>query len=52
VVREGKITVEGDDFVRERGTTAPAILTPVRGGKLRRSVDVPNRMDSDLPLLI
>ena len=38
-------------ILSERGTTVPAILTPVRGGKLRRRVDVPNKMDSDLPLL-
>ena len=38
-------------ILSERGTTVPAILTPVRGGKLRRRVDVPNKMDSNLPLL-
>jgi len=54
VVRQGKITFKGDsegNNLSERGTTVPAILTPVRGGKLRRRVDVPNKMDSDLPLL-
>jgi len=38
-------------ILSERETTVPAILTSVRGGKLWRRVDVPNKMDSDLPLL-
>jgi len=38
-------------ILSERGTTVSAILTPVRGGKLQRQVDVPNRMNSDLLLL-
>jgi len=35
----------------EGGTGVPAIFTPVKGGKLRRRVDVPNKMVSDLSLL-
>ena len=44
-----KSDFEGYNFVR-RETGVPAIFTHVKGGKLRRRVDVPNKMVSDLSL--
>ena len=38
-------------ILSEGETGVPAIFTPVKGGKLCRRVDVPNKMVSDLSLL-
>ena len=35
-------------ILSEGGTGVPAIFTPVKGGKLRRRVNVPDKMVSDL----
>ena len=42
----------GYNFVRRGdGSGVQAIITPVKGGKLSRCVDVPNKMVLDLSLL-